>query len=76
MWKKAISNYIKSFALALRFSAVPTVVAFGLCFGTNAMVTLMVWLQSKLVEQISQADANLFVVLLAVFSGTTVIYKL
>lgn len=75
MWKKAISNYIKSFALALRFSAVPTVVAFGLCFGTNAMVTLIVWLQSKLVEQISQADANLFVVLLAVFSGTTVIYK-
>lgn len=75
MWKRAISNYIKSFALAMRFSMIPTIFAFGICFGTNAMSVAMVWLQARLVERIDQMNGGSFIALLAAFSGTTLIYK-
>lgn len=75
MRKQVISNYVKSFTVALRQSPLPTILAFGMCFATNAMISLAVWLQARLVEQISRANNNSFVVFLAVFSVTTVIYK-
>lgn len=75
MRKQVISNYVKSFTVALRQSPSSTILAFGICFATNAIISLAVWLQAQLVEQINQASSNSFIALLAAFSVTTVIYK-